>query len=208
MAELSLQKAFKLHNQARMQIQVFEKTADFCARTLSALESVEETPFIIAQKGVLRTQLTLCFINLDFCAAIRQYLSTDTSTHYEKRQAMTKINIVMSEGYKKIYGFKEQQQRKSFWISQIKTAVDLLGVCNAEFDRIEEGILRNFESDNIFNQDMRDLSVHYDKDPLKVYKMLSDLSAEEVTDRCLKFFALLAEVSGFVSKLITQMSRE
>ena len=207
MAELSLQKAIKLHNQARIQIQVLERTADFCARTLSALESVEETPFIIAQKGFLRTQLTLCFINLDFCAAIRQYLSTDTSTYYEKRQAMTKINIVMSEGYKKIYGFKEQQQRKSFWISQIKTAVDILGVGDTEFDRIE-GVLRNFESDNIFNQDMRDLSVHYDEDPLKVYKMLSDLSAEEVTDRCLKFLALLTEVSEFVSKLITQMSRK
>jgi hypothetical protein len=204
MAELSLEKAIRLHGQARIQIQDLEKIADSCARFLSELERVEETPLVIAQKGILKTQLALCFINLDLCAAYRQYLSTDTSTNYEKRQAITKINIVMSEGYKKIYGFKEQQKQKSFWISQIKTTVVLLGIGDTEFDRIE-GILSDFEFDKIINQDMRNLSIHYDEDPLKVYNMLSSLSAEEVIDRCINFLVILAEVFRFVSKLTDEL---
>ncbi|MEE0917714.1 MAG: hypothetical protein UIQ67_05355 [Bacteroidales bacterium] len=159
----------------------------------------------MALKGVLKTQLMLCYINLDLCAAYRQYLSTDTSTNYEKRQAMTKINVIMSEGYKKIYGFGESQQKKSFWVSQIKVAIDYLGSYADEYNRIEV-LLKDMANDNVLNKEMRDLAIHYDDNPLKVYKMLSDLSAEEVTSRCNKFFGILAEVTKFVWALINHMT--
>ena len=100
---------------------------------------------------------------------------------------MTKINVVMSKGYKKFYGFGESQQKKSFWVSQIKVAVDCLDAFADEYNRIES-LLKDMANDNVLNKEMRDLAIHYDDDPLKVYKMLSDLSAEEVTSRCNKFF--------------------
>lgn len=205
MANLSMETANRLHEQLRTQIPDFEKSADYCATILTSIERRPETNLIMALKGVLRTQLMLCYINLDLCAAYRQYLSTDTSTNYENRQAMTKINVVMSEGYKKIYGFGGSQQKKSFWVSQIKVAIDYLGSHADEYNRIEV-LLKDMANDNVLNKEMRDLAIHYDDDPLKVYKMLSDLSAEEVTSRCNKFFGILAEVTKFVWALINHMT--
>ena len=205
MANLSMETANRLHEQLRSQIPDFEKSADYCTTILTSIERRPETNLIMALKGVLKTQLMLCYINLDLCAAYRQYLSTDTSTNYEKRQAMTKINVIMSEGYKKIYGFGESQQKKSFWVSQIKVAIDSLGSYADEYNRIEV-LLKDMANDHVLNKEMRDLAIHYDDDPLKVYKMLSDLSAEEVTSRCNKFFGILAEVTKFVWALINHMT--
>ena len=48
---------------------------------------------------------------------------------------------------------------------------------------------------------MRDFSVHYDIDPRKVYSMLSQLSAEEVSDRFTSFFACITDVFVFIITL-------
>ncbi len=203
MAKITMETAQKLHEQLRIQIPEYEKYADDCATCLSTIERIPETEFILALRGILQTQLMLCYINLDLFAAYRQYFSTDTSTNYENRQAMTKINIVISEGYKKIYGFSKQQN--SFWGLQIKTAVKFLNSHQDEYDKIEEE-LNNMAKDSVLNKDMRDLAVHYDRDPMAVYKMLSELSAEEVTCRCNQFLAVLQVVTKFVWKLTNQLS--
>ena len=200
MANLSLEAASRLHEKLRLKIPEYEKSADICAAILKSIKRRKETNYI-ALKGILRTQLMLCYINLDLCSAYRQYLSTDMSTNYENRQAMTKINVVMSEGYKKIYGFGESQHKKSFWVSQIKVAVDCFDALADEYNRIE-GLLKDMANDNVLNKEMRDLTIHYDGDPLRVYNMLLDLSAEEVISRCNKFFEILAEVTKFVWTLI------
>ena len=196
-----METAHQLHNQMRIQIPEFERTADRCATILLAINAEPETDTAIALKAVSETLLMLCYINLDLMAAYRQYFSTDTSTHYEDRQAMTKINVVMSEAYKKIYGFGEQQQKSSFWISKIKKTVNLVGLREDDYRRIEDK-LKSIGSDNVLNKDMRDLSVHYDSDPMKVYNMLSSISAEEVIGRCGKFMEVLKDVTGYVTFLL------
>lgn len=206
MGKVSMESAHQLHNQMRVQIPEFERMADKCATILVAINEVPETDAAIALKAVSETLLMLCYINLDLMAAYRQYFSTDTSTHFEDRQAMTKINVVMSEAYKKIYGFGDQQQ-KSFWISKIKQVVNFVGISEDEYRRIEDE-LKSIGSDNVLNKDMRDLSVHYDSDPMKVYNMLSSISAEEVIGRCGKFMNVLKDVTGYVTFLLDLIEKE
>ena len=182
-----------------------ENDTDRYVSKLQKLDKELDCELVNIKRLAYKTKMMLNFINLDLCAAFRQYLSTNTNTNYEKRQAMTKINIVMSEGFKKIYGFGESQQKKSFWVSQIKIAIDSLGSYADEYNRIEV-LLKDMANDHVLNKEMRDLAIHYDDDPLKVYKMLSDLSAEEVTSRCNRFFGILAEVTKFVWALINHMT--
>jgi hypothetical protein len=195
----------RLYRQFGLQILEYEKNADTCASLLFYIENKPKTDSVIVLEGILRTQLMLCYINLDLYAAYRQYLSIDTSTNYEKRQAITKINVVMSEGYKKIYGFTEKEQNKSFWMVQVKLAVNFFKSYSVEYTQIGR-LLHDIAKDNIINKDMRDLTIHYDNDPLKVYKMLSILSAEEVANRCNKFLGVLAELNKFVLILISEMT--
>ena len=208
MSELTKRTTQKMFKDVGVLISTFEGNAYECARQIVALESLPKTDELNALRGILKTSLMLDFINLDLCAAYRQYLSTELSAKYEKRQAMNKINIVMSEGFKKIYGFEskgDKQRKKSFWRVQIKTTVDYLGRFNEEYNEIEEK-LKEIANSGVFNREMRNLAVHYDVDPMKVYKMLSELDGEEVTRRCRDFYTLLNRVAKFVVQLSCAMA--
>lgn len=206
MAELTVRTAHLLHEQMRVQIPEFEKTADRCATILVALKKKPETEALIALKSVSETLLMLCYINLDLMAAYRQHLSTDCSTHYEDRQAMMKINVVMSESYKKMYGFGEKV-KESFWVAKIKNAVNFIGQFEGEYQNIENDLIA-LGKDKVLDKPMRDLTVHYDSDPMKVYEMLSSISAEEVTIRCGKFLEVLGKVTAFVTLLLNTLDIE
>jgi hypothetical protein len=204
MEELTRTTAQRVFNELGTLIALYEKHADECADNLNSLESSLETVEIVAFRGILRTSLMLDYINLDLCAAYRQYLSTELSAKYDKRQAMTKVNCIISEGYKKIYGFNESGHKKSFWNTQIKTAVEYIGVLEEEFRDIEIE-LKGYASSDVFDKEMRDFSIHYDEDPMKVFNMLASLSAEEVTTRCSTFLKLLNRITGFVWMLLKLM---
>ena len=200
MSGLTKETARRMFDKAGKSISLYERNADKCAALLTLLESKTETDMLNALRGILNTSLMLDFINLDLCAAYRQYLSAELSTKYDKRQAITKINVIMSEGYKKIYGFEGDSRKSSYWINQIKTVVDFLGDFDKEYMDLE-GKLKNFGNNNILNKDMRDLTVHYDAAPMRVYKMLSELSAEDVSKRCSEFYCILNKITVFVSCL-------
>lgn len=188
-----------VHKQMREAICSFEVNADQYAMALTKIKNMPQTDSVIAFKSITETLLTLCYINLDLIAAYRQFLSDDTSTGYENRQSMTKINVVISEGYKKIYGCTPKQQNKSFWCDKIKNSLSFCGEERInEYIRIE-ALLKDIGNEDILNKKMRDLSVHYDDDPMKVYNMLSSISAEEVINRCGKFMSVLNEVTCFVT---------
>ena len=210
MAELTKDTARKSFNEAGKSISICENHVDRSATLLSELESKPKTDEVNALIGIAKISLIIDFINLDLCAALRQYLSSELSTKYDKRQAMTKINIVMSEGYKKIYGFENKQREKSYWANQIKTVVDFIGGFDKEYKELETKLV-DFGKNGSLNKDMRDLAVHYDSDPMKVYCMLSELDAEEITRSCKKFYDLINSITKFVwqlsNKMMSKLSR-
>lgn len=204
MAELTKDTARKLFGETGKSISICEKHVDRSATLLSELESKTKTDEVNALIGIAKISLIIDFINLDLCAALRQFLSSELSTKYDKRQAMTKINIVMSEGYKKIYGFENKQREKSYWANQIKTVVDFIGGFDKEYKELETKLV-DFGKNGSLNKDMRDLAVHYDSDPMKVYCMLSELDAEEITRSCKKFYDLINSITKFVWQLSNEM---
>lgn len=129
------------------------------------------------------------YIDLDFCAACCHYLSA--KTNYEQRFAFKNINTILSEGYKKLYGFTTKED--SFWKKQIKYAVEQYQEFREEYLRITES-LEGLQTKDVFNKEMRDLSVHYDANPIKVYQMLTNISGEEVMRRYIEF-AFITSVS-------------
>lgn len=207
MAELTKDTARKSFDEAGKSISICENRVERFATLLSELESKPKTDEVNVLIGIAKFSLIMDFINLDLCAALRQYLSSELSTKYDKRQAMTKINIVMSEGYKKIYGFENKQREKSYWANQIKIVVDFIGGFDKEYKELEIKLV-DFGNNGSLNKDMRDLSVHYDRDPMKIYHMLSELNAEEITRRCKKFCDLINSITKFVWQLSNEMMEE
>lgn len=178
-------------------IKDLEQDTDHNIKLLKAIDSLKGASQRSVISTILETRLTINYIELDFCAAYCQYLSA--KTNYEQRFACKGINTILSEGYKKLYGFTAKED--SFWKKQIKFAVEQHPELHEEYLRITND-LESLQTKEVFNKEMRDISVHYDFDPRKVYQMLANISAEEVVRRYIEFALILKEIRNFLLKLI------
>jgi hypothetical protein len=178
-------------------IKDLEQDTDHNIKLLKAIDSLKGASQRSVISTILETRLTINYIELDFCAAYCQYLSA--KTNYEQRFACKGINTILSEGYKKLYGFTAKED--SFWKKQIKFAVEHQPELHEEYLRITND-LESLQTKEVFNKEMRDISVHYDFDPRKVYQMLAKISAEEVVRRYIEFALILKEIRNFLLKLI------
>ena len=113
MSKLSLETAKRQFVLYGFNIKELERILDSFMRILEGIDSKsQKDPATIVVQSTIEATMMIEYIALDLYAAYRQYLSA--TTDYEERQAMTKANIVMSEGYKKLYGFTEDKQKESF----------------------------------------------------------------------------------------------
>lgn len=62
--------------------------------------------------------------------------------------------------------------------------------------------MSEFGKRDITDKDKRDLSFHYDSEPLSVYQMLMELSEEDEVQRMIRFMDLLQNISVFTLKYI------
>ena len=178
-------------------IKDLEQDTDHNIKLLKAIDFLKGASQRSVISTILETRLTINYIELDFCAAYCQYLSA--KTNYEQRFACKGINTILSEGYKKLYGFTAKED--SFWKKQIKFAMEQQPELHEEYLRITND-LESLQTKEVFNKEMRDISVHYDFDPRKVYQMLAKISAEEVVRRYIEFALILKEIRNFLLKLI------
>lgn len=120
----------------------------------------------------------------------------------EKRYNIKYINCVILEGYKHLYGYRSNR-RKSLWISKIKPLLTIIQEQEFEKDYKDlENQIIEFGEHNITDHEQRNLSFHYDLEPMSVYDMLTELSEETEAQRMIPFLDLLQSVSFFVLKYI------
>lgn len=75
-----------------------------------------------------------------------------------------------------------------------------------EYDLISEK-LEKFYTKHFFEiKNQRDLSVHYDKESMKVYNMLTNLSSNELVLKTMPFIKLLNKLLTFTEKLVKELS--
>lgn len=101
------------------------------------------------------------FIYLDLACATRAYLSSEY--YIEKQINLMRINIIVYEGFNKIYGYNEKEQLQSFWHKSI---------CSVLNDSTDKNIINSLKvvkitlkelaiDDNINNMQLRNYFVHY-----------------------------------------------
>ena len=196
MAEITLKSAKKLFKSLGETIIDLEQDTDKIMTLLNKCDNIGDVDTINTIKGLLETKVTLNFVHLDICAAYRHYLASET--HYEERHSIKNLNTIMSEGYKQLYGFTQKQN--TFWKKEVKLAVNNYPEFNDEY-AIVTALLIQLQENQAFDKDARDLAVHYDEEPRKVYKMLTELSAEEATRRFTMISIVYTRILSFLQKL-------
>jgi len=179
-----------------------ERTVKFCSENELNLS-------LDGIKNLLEYRLFIGILTLDLCTATLIYLKANFQ--YEGLYSARQIVIIISEGYKKIYNFVSENKEgdlvtkhrnNSFWIKEIGHIIKFdLPNYQTRYKLITEQLDKyldvNFETLKI----TRDLSIHYDKEPIKVYNMLSGLNIEETFIKMIPFLNILNEMFSFTDEL-------
>ncbi|MFR9603236.1 MAG: hypothetical protein SNG02_05120 [Rikenellaceae bacterium] len=155
----------------------------------------------VLKHNLIDFAIHLCYIRLDLLTALRLYLSAKKA--HEERFTVKNLNVIMIEGYKRIYGYG-RNINESFWISKIKPICDNLPQhLQAEYKELTDEIIQIGQS-GVFDKDSRDYAVHYDPNVTKVYDMLVALDAEIALSNTLVFAKLVEKLQKFTTQILLQ----
>ncbi|MDR1258989.1 MAG: hypothetical protein LBK65_06915 [Tannerellaceae bacterium] len=140
------------------------------------------------------------YTNIELAAVLRACFRADLPA--EKRYNIKWINCVILEAYKHLYGYGKKI-KNSLWMSEVKQALRVYNdpELTQELNDLELYIIE-FGEKKITDKKKRDLSFHYDLDPISVYNMLIELSEEDEVQRLISFMKLLDKIYIFISKHI------
>jgi len=140
----------------------------------------------------------LHFIYLDLACAIKAYLNSDF--YLEKQMNLRRIRVVLYEGFKKIYGFKNNQESNSFWrkyiynILQSSTDSTIISKLTAT----EKELIKLSEYQDLKDDQKREYSIHYrykEKDNIiPIFNQLINANPILEMDKALRMIRLLPTI--------------
>jgi hypothetical protein len=177
-----------------------------CVSSLESIEQLNEKESENIEnnslwKTLLKLQIFSLIINLDLSTFLRADFRT--TSNFEKRCNLKYVNAITIEGYSYLFGFGKDK-RNAFW-NIIKNIAERINDNEfiADVDGIEQ---RAKEFENIFAQredrSNRNLTIHYDSDPIKVHNYLSQISEDKETIRTSAFLKILDDITIFIKKYI------
>jgi len=177
-----------------------------CTSSLECLEQLNENESKYGDtlglwKILLKLHLFSLIINLDLSTFLRADFRSASSP--EKRCNLKYVNVITIEGYSYLFGFGKDKNNALWKI--IKKLAEQINdeELIKDINDIEQ---RAKEFENIYAQRVdrgnRNLSIHYDSDPIKGHNLLSQISEDTETIRISAFLKILDDITVFINKYI------
>jgi|SRR5690554_38653 len=163
-------------------------------------------------KDLASYRLLIGILTADLCSVILMYLRAGLQyeTLYLARQMIVNVN----EGFKLVYGFITQNKKGELVVTNRNNSLwikDIGHLIKNNFPDYEKKYLIITEQLNAFSEkdfiklkskNYRSLSVHYDKETIKVYDMLQELDTEEILNVTIDFLEIIKQMFGFSKELL------
>ena len=168
-----------------------------------------DTESIVSLIQVLKYRLFIGIMCADFCSSFNIYFNAKAI--YEEKFALRCLNVIINEGFKKIYNFQnnnlqgnliDKRRKNSFWIKEIKPIVEKeFEKFRPKYDGITTKLDRYLENDFEKLKISRDLSIHYDKNPLLIYNMIVDLDLDINLQLITDMMNIIREMFDFTEEI-------
>lgn len=189
---LSLESAKRIYKNLGQDIEQYSAELDLLHNIKATLPKNEQS-----LSDIISLHMHVFFILLDLSAAYRIYFSA--LIPHEERFAIQQLNVIMVEGYKRLYGFNSIIKESLFYkVNPLRnkiTSTDVDGYNKVEQELIEFGNGSNLD------KDARDNSVHYNTDVMKVYDMLVSIDAEKTSQNVISCLAVLKSLNLFLGSV-------
>lgn len=199
----------KLVDSVRRSVAMLDRTEEYMLKNNHAIPESNHHLRRISEYTML-----LGLVWLDITAGFRIYLNA--KENYETIYSTKQLLITINEGFKQIYNYvsidsngnpKTKPRNHSFWVKDIGTIVnDQLVHLSAEYLEITAE-LDLYDDDELKHmRGPRNLFVHYDPEPSKVYDELINLDIEKISIKMLPFMKILSKMVLFGRKVLEQYS--
>lgn len=172
---------------------------------MGALEELEIMPSnasIKVVKPLLELNNFVNYVGIELASIARACLNSELVA--EHRYNLKLINIVILEAFKSLHGFSKGSN-KAIWNKSIKPLLSNIEgeVFQKEIAHLSQRLV-DFGKSEFIDKDGRDLSLHYDLDPVLVYNHLVQIDEDKEFNNLIEFLTLMKEVGLFSVKYIAQ----
>lgn len=157
--------------------------------------------------------MLITIFHLDLSVIVNIFLNGKSD--YEKLFALKQGMVIINEGYKKIFNFVNEnkdgspnytQRQNSFWNKDIRLIVNQYPKLSLDFEMITKQLDEYYDTSFDTIKDIRDLTVHYDREPDKFYQMLISLDTEVIFDKLTGFVNIINKMYIFMPLIMNEMS--
>lgn len=138
-------------------------------------------------------------------------------SEYEKLFALKQSIVIINEGYKKIFKFVKEnkdgsynytQRDNSFWNKDICLIVYRYSDLKPEFDSITNELDEYYASSFEKIKEIRDITVHFDREPERFFNMLNTLNSEEIFNKIKSFGGIIKRMNQLIITTVEMMIKE
>lgn len=157
-------------------------------------------------RELIKLYIASMIINLDLSTFLRADFRSDSII--EKRCNLKYINLITYEGFNYFFGSKDDK-KNAVW-PKFKAIAKLIKDEDLNNDLMKVTVCADeYESKYVQAKDRRsrNLSVHYDRNPILVYNDMMELNEDNETKRACAFLAILEPLSFLISKYFKRHPR-
>lgn len=160
-------------------------------------------PNIVLHKDyqtLVSAMLFVLAIRTDIMIALKYFIIADKD--YDRRFMRGKLKVILNEGFKQLFGFKENKRKDTEWYKLQAILCHFSEVLNQQYKEIT-GYLKNHAESSSWWKEERDLETHLN-DAVKLYhSRQEELIESKVAMESMKLYCTLMAVSDYLENLHT-----
>ena len=177
-------------------IEVFAESIDGFCELYQEYKPSQNKSHDEITKTVLDVGIFTCYTYCDCTVLLKHFiLSTDL---YEKRLFRGKLKVLLNEGFKRLYGFDDKQQKKSYYI-RLGEIIDYFPGFQSEYNSILLN-LQHLSKLSSWWRDERNTEVHLDMSQL--YKARhEEINESKVAMEAQLLMGLLVQINKLMGRM-------
>jgi|GEM_PF-5567651 len=159
-------------------------------------------------KKIFEFTVFLCISWLDISAATSVYLKSHEK--YERLFSIRNLTIYLNEGYKRMHHFTESKRKESLWIQNISAIIEneKFHKFKSRFDEINQHLINyevQFQNEKLKYE--RNIFVHYQGSPIKVYETFNEIDILTLLNNTTKYLNISTEIINFTTEIINELEK-
>ncbi len=151
---------------------------------------------------IISIMLFVLTTRTDIMVALKYFIIADKD--YDRRFLRGKLKVILNEGFKQLYGFKENKRKDTEWYKLQSILNHFSPELRRQYDEITEYLKEHAESSSWWKEE-RDLETHF-INAFKLYQSRQEEIIEsKVAIESMKLYCTLMAVSDYLENLHTCM---